>query len=153
MKLKFVDKYNAVVGGIVAMATAVLGVYWYVFAGYLLCNVLDWGTGWYKARKLGRESSRTGLKGILKKMGYWVIILVAFLLPEMLINLGKDVMGINLDFLLLFGWFTLACLLVNEIRSILENLVECGYNVPAFLIKGLAVTEKLLNAKTDELGK
>lgn len=151
--MKFVDKYNAVVGGIVAMATAVLGVYWYVFAGYLLCNVLDWGTGWYKARKLGRESSRTGLKGILKKIGYWVIILVAFLLPELFINLGQDLLGINLDFLLLLGWFTLACLLVNEIRSILENLVECGYNVPAFLIKGLAVTEKLLNAKTDELGK
>ena len=69
----------------------------------------------------------------------------------MLIGLGKDVLGINLDFMLLLGWFTLACLLVNEIRSILENLVECEYNVPAFLIKGLAVTEKLLNAKTDEL--
>ena len=47
---------------------------------------------------------------------------------------------------MLFGWFTLASLLVNEIRSVLENLVECGYNVPAFLIKGLAVTEKLINA-------
>ncbi|MBT9812910.1 holin, partial [Enterocloster citroniae] len=40
---------------------------------------------------------------------------------------------------------------VNEIRSILENLVECGYNVPAFLIKGLAVTEKLINAETEKV--
>lgn len=149
--MKFVDKYNAAVGAAAAILTALFGVYWYVFAGYLVSNVLDWITGWYKARRLGQESSKTGLKGIIKKLGYWVIILVAFLLPQLLINLGKDVLGINLDFMLLFGWFTLACLLVNEIRSILENLVECGYNVPSFLIKGLAVTEKLLNAKTEEI--
>ena len=151
--MRFVDKYNAIVGGIVAVATALLGTYWYVFAGYLLCNILDWGTGWYKARKMKKESSSIGLKGILKKLGYWVIILVAFLSPGLLIGLGKDILGVNLDFLMLFGWFTLACLLVNEIRSILENLVECGYNVPEFLIRGLAVTEKLLNAQTDDIGK
>lgn len=147
-KMRFVDKYNAIVGSIVMVATALLGAYWYVFAGYLLLNVLDWGTGWYKARKKKEESSYIGLRGILKKVGYWVIILVAFLMPDLLIGLGRDVLGINLDFLMLFGWFTLACLLVNEIRSILENLVECGYNVPIFLIKGLAVTERLLEVQT-----
>ena len=149
-KMRFVDKYNAIVGSLVAVATALLGAYWYVFAGYLLLNVLDWGTGWYKARKKKEESSYIGLRGILKKVGYWVIILVAFLMPDLLIGLGRDVLGINLDFLMLFGWFTLACLLVNEIRSVLENLVECGYKVPAFLIRGLAVTEKLLETQTDE---
>lgn len=147
--MRFVDKYNAMAGAAVAVLTALLGVYWYVFAGYLLLNILDWGTGWYKARKKKKESSYIGLQGILKKVGYWVIILVAFLMPDLLIGLGKDVLGINLDFLMLFGWFTLACLLVNEIRSIFENLVECGYNVPAFLVRGLAVTEKLLEAQTD----
>lgn len=151
--MKFIDKYNVIIGGIVAVSTAILGTYWYVFAGYLLCNVLDWITGWYKARKLHKESSRTGLHGILKKIGYWIIILVAFLLPDLLINLGKDLLGVNVDFLLLFGWFTLTCLLINEIRSILENLVECGYQVPEFLIRGLAVTEKLLNAQTDDISK
>ena len=148
--MNFIDKYNAAVGSCVAILTAVFGVYWYIFAGYLIMNMLDWATGWYKSRKKGQESSKTGLKGIIKKMGYWVIILVAFLMPNLLINLGHDVLGINLDFLMLFGWFTLASLLVNEIRSILENLVECGYNVPAFLVKGLAITEKLLQAETDK---
>lgn len=145
-KMSFVDRYNAIAGAITGVFTAILGIYWYIFAGYLLCNVLDWLTGWYKSRKLGKESSKSGLAGILKKIGYWVIILVAFLMPKLFISLGKDLLGVNLDFLLLFGWFTLACLLVNEIRSILENLVECGYDVPAFLIKGLAVTQKLIDA-------
>lgn len=96
--MRFVDKYNAIVGSLVAVATALLGAYWYVFAGYLLLNVLDWGTGWYKARKKKEESSYIGLRGILKKVGYWVIILVAFLMPDLLIGLGRDVLGINLDF-------------------------------------------------------
>ena len=137
--MKFLDRCNAAYGAAVTILMAILGPYWYIFAGYLLCNVLDWLTGWYKARKLGRESSKTGLKGILKKLGYWVIILVSFLMPKLFIGLGHDILGLNLDFLLFLGWFTLACLL------------ECGYNVPAFLIKGLAVTEKLINAETEKV--
>lgn len=148
-KMNFIDRYNAIAGAITSVLTAVLGIYWYIFAGYLLLNILDWLTGWYKSRKQGRESSRNGLAGILKKMGYWVIILVAFLMPKLFISMGKDMLGVNLEFLLLFGWFTLACLLVNEVRSVLENLVECGYNVPVFLIKGLAVTQKLIEAGAD----
>lgn len=147
--MSMIDRYNAVVGAAVAVLTAIFGIYWYLFAGYLALNILDWLTGWYKSRKLGKESSSVGLKGAVKKVGYWVIILVAFLMPTLFINLGKDTLGINLDFLMLFGWFTLASLLVNEIRSILENLVECGYDVPEFLIKGLAVTEKLIQAGID----
>lgn len=146
MTRNFIDRYNAVAGSIIMVLTMIFGTYWYVFAGYLLCNVFDWLTGWYKSRKLGKESSKAGLKGIAKKVGYWIIIAVAFLIPAMFIHLGKDLMGIDLGFLVLLGWFTLASLLVNEIRSILENLVECGYNVPDFLIRGLAVTEKLIHA-------
>lgn len=145
--MNFVDKYNAAVGAAIAVFSAVFGVYWYLFFGYLVLNVIDWLTGWYKARKKGKESSAVGWKGAAKKVGYWVIILVAFMMPTLFVHLGRDMLGINLDFLMLFGWFTLASLLVNEIRSILENLVECDYNVPNFLIKGLAVTEKLIQAE------
>jgi len=142
----FIDRYNTVAGSIIMILTMIFGTYWYVFAGYLLCNILDWLTGWCKSRKLGKENSRTGFRGILKKVGYWIIIAIAFLIPAVFIHLGKDLMGIDLGFLVLLGWFTLASLLVNEIRSILENLVECGYHVPEFLIRGLAVTERLIHA-------
>lgn len=56
-------------------------------------------------------------------------------------------LGLQLDWLLLLGWWVLASLIVNEARSILENLVEMGYDVPDFLVKGLAVTQKLIEAK------
>lgn len=149
MKCDFVDTYNMVVGAVVAVLSAIFGVYWYLFAGYLLLNILDWGTGWRKARKKKQESSYRGLQGIVKKTGYWVIILVAFLVPALFVQFCQDLLKINLGFLVMLGWFTLATLLVNEVRSILENLVECGYRVPDFLIRGLEVTEKLIHAGVD----
>lgn len=146
MKMNFIDKYNAIVGAVVTIMTAVFGIYWYIFAAYLLLNILDWLTGWYKANRKHEESSKVGLKGALKKLGYWAVILVAFVIAEVFVSLGNDVLGVNLTFLTMIGWFTLAMLLVNEARSILENLVEIGYKVPEILIKGLAITGKMIEA-------
>lgn len=146
----FTDTYNLAMGAAVAILSAVFGAYWYIFAAYFALNVLDWLTGWYRSRKKRRESSGAGLKGILKKTGYWVIIAVAFLVSEVFVRLGGDVLRLDLGFLMMVGWFTLACLMVNEARSILENLVECGYDVPAVLIDGLKVTDKMLNKEMEE---
>ena len=150
---KVVDTYNVIVGAAVTLLSGIFGVFWYIFAAYLIFNVLDWLTGWYKARKLKEESSAVGLKGILKKLGYWVIIAVAFLVSGVFVHMGNDLLHVDLSFLTMIGWFTLACLMVNEVRSIIENLVECGYKVPQVLIAGLAVTEKLINKDVNEEDK
>ena len=145
---KTIDTYNLIMGGAIAILTMVFGQYYTIFIAYMALNTLDWLTGWYKSRKLKQESSKEGLKGVIKKLGYWVIIAVAFLIPYMLAPLG-EILNVNFNFTMLFGWLTLACLTVNEARSILENLVECEYKVPTFLIKGLAITDKLINNKED----
>ena len=143
------DKYNAAVGAVMAVLAAVFGAYWYVFAAFLLLNVIDWITGWAKANKNKEESSKVGAAGAIKKLGYWAVVLVAFVISGVFVNFGNDVLGINLSFLHLIGWWVLAMLIVNEARSILENLVEMGYRIPEILIKGLAVTEKLIAANVD----
>lgn len=119
----------------------------YLFEIYLLLNVLDWLTGWYKARVKKEASSKAGLNGIIKKVGYWIILLIAFLIPYMFQRLGKDLLDMDLGYLSALGWFTLANLLINEIRSILENLIACGYQVPEILKRGLEITEKMLDEK------
>ena len=146
----FTDTYNLALGAVVTVLSTIFGVYWYIFVAYLALNVLDWLTGWYRSRQKKRESSSAGLKGILKKTGYWVIVAVAFLVSEVFVHLGTDVLHMDLDFLMMVGWFTLACLMVNEARSILENLVECGYDVPSVLIDGLKVTDKMLNKESED---
>ncbi len=118
-----------------------------MFAAFLFFNIVDWLTGWYKARKLQQESSAIGLKGLIKKLLYWVLIAVAFVMAAVFTALGNDVLQIDLSFLDLLGWFCLASLMVNELRSIVENFVEMGYDVPMVLIKGLQVAADLIEAK------
>lgn len=146
--MDFVDKYNSMVGSIILVLTALFGKFWFLFAAYLLLNIIDWVSGWSRARTFKQESSKIGLKGIVKKLWYWVLILVAFVTADVFIMLGNELLHIDLNYLVLIGWWTLACLLVNELRSITENLVQLGIKVPEIFAKGLAVTDKLINSKS-----
>lgn len=143
-----IDSYNAAVGAIVAVLSYILGEHWILFVAFLLLNVADWLTGWMKSRMAGKENSVRGWKGVLKKLGYWLMIMVAFGASAVFIEIGV-VIGIDLGITTLLGWFVLASLLINEIRSILENFVEAGFNVPNILIKGLEVADKVVNKETD----
>ncbi len=147
-----IDGYNAVVGTVIAVLSYVLGEHWFLFVMFLFLNVVDWITGWMKSRMAGKENSMKGWKGVLKKLGYWLMIMVAFGASAVFIEIGT-VIGADLGITTLLGWFVLASLLINEIRSILENFVEAGYNVPMILIKGLEVADKVVNKDNDSEGE
>ena len=148
-KMNYMDTYNAIVGGIVAVLSFVFGEHWILFAIFLLFNVADWLTGWMKSRMAGKEKSTNGSQGVLKKIGYWLMILVAFAASAVFIEIGNT-LGMDLGITTLLGYFVLASLLVNELRSILENFVEAGYNVPNILVKGLEVADKVVNQEEQE---
>lgn len=149
MSTNWIDKYNATVGAITSVLVAVFGVYWYVFASYLLLNVIDCLIGTHNAMKDGKCSSAKKREGIWRKVGNWLIIMLAFLCGDILTFLVQSTTGIEVGFLSGIGWITVCMLWINEVRSILELLVEMGCNVPEFLVKGLEVTSKLVNAKTN----
>ncbi|QUN14512.1 phage holin family protein [Clostridium sp. C1] len=147
-KMNYMDTYNAIVGGIVAVLSFVFGEHWILFAIFLLFNIADWITGWMKSRMAGKENSMKGWQGVLKKLGYWLMILVAFAASAVFIEIGNT-LGMDLGVTTLLGYFVLASLLVNELRSILENFVEAGYNVPTVLVKGLEVADKVVNQEQE----
>jgi len=139
MEEEFFKIYNRITNIISifgATLTSILGAEWILFAGYLILNILDYITGTIKSKITKKESSNKGLIGIIKKICYWILIAISFLISYLLVHLGNKI-NINLEFIMLFGWFTLTCLIINETRSILENLVEVGIKVPSFLSKGL----------------
>lgn len=148
--VKIFNKVSISISVICTTFTNVFGQEWVLFAGYLILNILDYFTGVIKARIKKVESSNKGLIGIIKKISYWILILVSFLIAFLLMQIGQKI-NINLDFIMLFGWFTLACLIINESRSILENLIEIGVKVPNFFKKGLEVYEKLINDITEKI--
>ena len=141
-----INKINLVIGSITALLAYIFGDHWILFAFFLLLNLGDFLTRWLAARLTGTENSKAGWIGILKKIGYWIMIALGFGMSVIFIEIG-DTIGVDLHVTTLVGWFVLATLTVNEIRSILENLVEAGYNVPAILIKGLEVANKAIDGK------
>lgn len=144
-----IDSYNAIAGAIVAILSYILGEHWILFVAFLLLNVADWLTGWMKSRINKKENSVAGWKGVLKKLGYWLMVAVAFGASAVFIEIGRTI-GIDLGVTTLLGWFVLASLLINEIRSIIENFVEAGFNVPKILTKGLEVADKIVNQEEEK---
>ena len=151
--IKIFNKVNSIISMVYTTLTSIFGIEWTLFAGYLVLNIIDYITGTLKAKVNKSESSKIGINGIIKKICYWVLIGIAFLISYLLVTIGKKI-NINIDFIFLFGWFTLACLIINETRSILENLVELGIKIPDFFTKGLTIyynkIEKNIEGKDEE---
>lgn len=138
------NKINLIMGTIAALLSYLLGEHWILFVFFLALNFFDFITRWIAARLTGTENSKAGWTGILKKLGYWIMIALGFGMSIIFIEIG-NVIGVDLGITTFIGWFVLATLIVNEIRSILENLVEAGYKPPAILTKGLEVANKAID--------
>lgn len=153
---KIFNKINSEISVIFVTLNTIFGTEWVLFAGYLILNILDYVTGIVKARVKKVENSNKGIIGIVKKVCYWILIGVSFLISYLLIELGSK-LSINLNFIIFFGWFTLACLIINEARSIIENLTEIGIKVPKFFKQGLKVyqdiLDKTINTETNKDSK
>lgn len=147
LDVSVVDKFNTIGGAFVVVATYFFGEHWMLFAAFLVLNVMDYVTGVIKSKISHTESSSAGLKGIVKKFSYWIMIVLSFGLIPIINEIGT-IMDVDLSMLSpIFGWYVLATLSVNEVRSVLENLVESGVNVPPILIKGMAVLDKVVKAQ------
>lgn len=140
------SKINIIIGAVSAFLAYVFGEYWMFFVFYLGLNCGDVLSRWLAARITGTENSKAVGPGLQKKLGYWLMIALGFGMGAIFIQLG-NIIGVNLEVTKYLGLFVLLTLITNEIRSILENLVEAGYKVPAILIKGLEVANKVIDEK------
>lgn len=140
----FTNKMNVVLSAAVAILSYVFGEQWFLFVGFLALNIGDWITRWIAAYLTGTENSHKGWTGIFKKLVYWIMIALGFGMSALFIEIGKAI-GIDLHVTTLLGWFVLGSLIVNEIRSILENLLDIpNIKVPAILTKGLEAANKTI---------
>lgn len=104
--------------------------------------VIDYMSGMLRAWAQEQLSSRIGVKGIVKKLCYLLLICVAGVV-DWLIYSGLRKVGISLDFGFCFGLMVTIWLIVNELISILENLAALEVPMPSFLTK---IVKHLKNA-------
>lgn len=115
----------------------------------IIFMVFDYLTGMYKAYKSKNISSKTGIEGIVKKLFYGVLIVVAMGV-DYLIYCGLLAVHIQINYDMWFGMLVTIWLLINEMISILENLSCIGVPMPKFLIK---VVQKLRVTVENESGE
>lgn len=135
---------DAVISAIIACVTMFFGEHWFIFALFLFLNIVDVMTGWMKARITQQISPTLGVRGMIKKLGYWIMIAFSFMIAQGFVELG-DMLNIDLGLSPILGWFVIASLIVNEARSVSENFIAAGYEVPKILVKGLEIANVLIN--------
>lgn len=127
--------------GIQAIASATLAAF-AVYMGALAVPIIvlmammiiDYLSGMAVAWSQNNLSSKIGAKGILKKVGYMALIVVAMGV-DYLIYSGIAVANIEVGYNMWFGLLVAVWLIINEMISILENLSKLGVPIPEFLTK------------------
>lgn len=102
----------------------------------LVCaNIIDYFTALFATEKRGKEiSSSIGIRGIIKKICMWLLIVVGVLLDQLLLY-ASSTLGIALPFTYLIACIVALWLCANEIISILENMSDIlGEDMPSFLM-------------------
>lgn len=120
---------KAAAAALMASAAAYLGTLAVPLFVLLAVMVVDYATGMVKAYMSAQLCSRTGLRGILKKLCYMAMVAVGAVV-DYLLESALGAAGISAEQHLFCGLLVAVWLIINELLSILENLGAIG--VPGF---------------------
>ncbi len=109
----------------------------------------DYVSGMAKAWSTGTLCSRTGLRGIVKKLGCLALVGVAGVV-DWLVRYGLAQVGVKVTFDFLLAAMVIVWLIINELISILENVAALGGPVPGFLRNILARLKTAVEKKAEE---
>ena len=111
--------------------------------------VTDYISGMISAKKSGELSSRLGVMGIAKKVGYLALVAVGMVV-DYLISSALVHVGIEIQINYCFALIITIWLIVNELISILENLGELDVPIPDFLRKSIHKIKDSVDSKTGD---
>lgn len=147
---------QAALSAALAMLTSYLGVVAVPVIVLTVAMVIDYGTGMAAAWKRSDLSSKRGVLGILKKLGYLSLVLVGMLV-DWLIYCGLQAVNVNIGYTFFFGVLVTIWLIINELLSIMENISTLGVPLPKFLIKVVSrlkiTTEQIADNESNDQKK
>lgn len=141
-----------VIQGLITLIVAGVSAYLQIIAipviALISVMIIDYLTGMATAYVHKKFSSRVGIVGILKKIGYIALVCVGvcadYLIQTALVNLG-----IEFNVQMIFGLMVTVWLIINELISILENLSKIGVPMPNFLMKLVEKLKITVESKAD----
>ena len=125
---------KVVLGSAITGITYFLGGWDIALQTLIAAIVIDYITGVCKAFYEGKLNSKIGLKGIIKKIGYLLIVAVSVLVDSIVGDTGVIRTAVIYIFV------------ANELLSVIENWAGMGLPCPKVLIEKL---EQLKNEKNE----
>lgn len=141
------DKIKATVIAVVSALMSWLGIL--AIPVFLLvgCNVIDYVTGLFAAKYRTEDiNSYKSIRGIIKKVCMWLLVVVGAWL-DILINYAIHTAGIALTIPFVVATVVAVWLVVNEMISILENMLDIGVDMPPFLMPIVKYIKKQVEQK------
>ncbi|MGN0506626.1 MAG: phage holin family protein [Lachnospiraceae bacterium] len=129
------DKMKAIFISIGSLLSSLLGVLYLPVLLMVSCNVIDYVTGLLASGFRGeRITSAKGLRGIVKKVCMWLLVVVGAII-DALLGYATETIGISNPFSFLVACIVCVWIICNELISILENISDIGIPMPGFLKK------------------
>lgn len=146
------DKVKVTVFAVISALMSWLGILAVPVFLLVGCNVVDYVTGLMAApyREDGKISSYKGIKGIVKKVCLWLLVLIGAWI-DILINYAIECAGFDLALPFIVSTMVAVWLVVNEIISIFENMIDIGVDMPPFLLPIVKYIKKQTEEKASIL--
>lgn len=137
-----------------------IGILFYVLVLLSGMMCIDYITGMLASKKEAIEhpgtseygwSSKKGALGIIKKVGYLCIIIVALSVDYIILHVASY-MGFEFGIKTFWGLLVTVWYLLNEMLSIIENAGRMGVDVPVWLTRYIAVLKNKIDSKADDVG-
>lgn len=100
----------------------------------IFAMIIDYATGMSAAFYNSELSSKRGVRGVVKKVGYLALVVAAMIL-DWLISQGLQQINVDLHYSVFFAVLVAVWLIINELISVLENLSRIGVPIPNFMKK------------------
>lgn len=146
------EKEN-VIHGVISLIIAGVSAYFQIIAVPLIVltavMLVDYITGMVAAYTKAELSSRKGLRGIFKKIGYFCLVAVG-ITTDYIICSALSSIGITSEVTMVFGLIVTIWLIINELISILENLTKLEVPIPDFLVKVISRLKNSVENKAND---
>lgn len=149
------DKLKAVVITIISALMSWLGILAVPVFLLVGCNIIDYATGLMAAAYRSEDiNSYKSIRGITKKVCQWLLVIVGWFV-DIVIHYAVSVVRISVagivpDIPFIVATVVAVWLVVNELISILENIVDIGVKVPPFLLPVVKYIKKQAEIKLEQ---
>ena len=130
-----VDTIKGIIASIMGVLNSIFGILAIPIVLLVGCNIIDYITGILASKYRGQKiESYKGIKGITKKIGMWLLVVVGAIIDELIVYSVAQ-LGLVCPFSFMIAAVVAIWIICNELISILENLKDMEVPLPGFLMK------------------